>query len=135
MMSARDAISVREVLGLDAQSLERVPLLLNWPGPGKPCGAPRNGLKALMQAVLEEGVRNYLGRDARLHAEAECWIVSLRRDFPFAFDVVCETLGLEPSAVRVALGQLRKKHWAGRVFKRTRPNARRAGGVLAQKVG
>ena len=64
------------------------------------------GTKALMLAVLEDAIRSYLGSSRLPAQEAEWWIRSPRRQSPFSFVVVCETLGLEPDAVRRAL-----QHW------------------------
>ncbi len=97
---------------------------------------PQSGIKILMQAVLEEAIRQYLGTHPRLRAEAEQWMVSARRTTPFAFSVVCETLGLAPSAVRVALRRLRENRLTARSFRRTRPHAgRRALRDRAQLAG
>lgn len=61
------------------------------------------GVKALMLAVFEEGIRTYCEASGRPQAEAENWIWGRSRRSPFSFDVICEVLGLEPSAVRTAL--------------------------------
>ncbi len=61
------------------------------------------GVKALMLAVLEEAIRTYCEATGRAHAEAESWIWGRPRRSPFSFDVICDVLGLEPSAVRAAL--------------------------------
>ncbi len=136
MNSARGAASVRELVDLDSSGGEPDLPSPDRLGAGEPRSAPQTGLKVLMQAVLEEGVRNYLGRGARLRAEAECWVASPQQHSPFAFCVVCETLGLEPSAVRVALRRLREKHLsARRVLRRTRPNVRRPARLLARTAG
>ncbi len=64
--------------------------------------ADHRGVKALMVAVLEEGIRTYCGANGRAQAEAAHWVQDRGRS-PFSFNVICEVLGLEPSAVRVAL--------------------------------
>ncbi len=64
--------------------------------------ADHTGVKALMLAVLEEGIRTYCGATGRAQAEAAHWVQDRGRS-PFSFNVICEVLGLEPSAVRVAL--------------------------------
>jgi hypothetical protein len=61
------------------------------------------GPKALMMAVLEDAIRDYFSI-GRLHLDAADWVCSERRDV-FSFVVICETLGLEPTAVRRALTQ------------------------------
>jgi hypothetical protein len=70
-------------------------------------GAPQSGTKALMLAVLDNGVASYLSHEPRVRSEAECWVLSPQRHSPFSFTVVCETLGLDPNAVRTALQRLR----------------------------
>lgn len=90
-------------------------------------GEPRRteyvGTKALMLAVLEEGIRNYCGPQGRVRMEAEAWVRSNRRS-AFSFTVICEMLGFEPEAVRGALPRLQRhsKQQLGRV----RPNVRRS---------
>jgi hypothetical protein len=50
--------------------------------------------------------------------------------------VICETLGLEPAAVRDALERLRTQRVGSRrVIGRTRPNVRRANRVTQRKAG
>lgn len=70
-----------------------------------------------MLAVLEDGIRSYQHGMGRTRTEAEQWIWSPDRYSPFCFVVLCEVLGLDPSAVRGALGRVRPH---GR---RIRPNA------------
>lgn len=86
--------------------------------------------KALMLAVLEDGIRCFQGhlRHARnnprvLAREAEAWIRTVGDPWPCSFDNVCEALGIDPSALRAAL--LRWK--AARA-------AERDGGATAAKV-
>ena len=81
------------------------------------------GTKALMLAVLEEGIRNYCGPLGRVRTEAEAWVRSNRRS-AFSFTLICETLGLEPDAVRRALPRL-QTHATPRP-RRVRPNGRRS---------
>ena len=66
-----------------------------------------SGPRALMLAILEDALRciekgrrrrTFYAR--RLAAEAEAWVRSDRRDWPFSFVNVCETLGFETDAVR-----------------------------------
>jgi hypothetical protein len=90
-------------------------------------GHPHNGTRALMLAVFEDAVRCYLSGHGRVKIEAEEWVHSLQRRSPFSFVVVCETLGLAPSAVRGALQRFREERLAPpRAIGRTRPYARRA---------
>lgn len=102
---------------------------------GEPRGGAYTGTKALMVAVLEDGIRSYLSPVARVRAEAECWIGARRHRSPFSFGVVCETLGLQPDAVRAALRRLRAHRVSPRrAVKRTRPNVRRPGRLVVRKV-
>ena len=70
----------------------------------------RSGVKGLLHAVLEESIRCFLGADARLRFEAEQWIESGDRRWAFSFVTVCEALGLEPTAVRVALRRMQERN-------------------------
>ena len=71
-------------------------------GGGEPRQGEYTGTKALMLAVLEDGIRSFCGRAGRLRSEAQDWVRSNERA-PFSFLVICETLGLNPQAVRQAL--------------------------------
>ena len=69
-----------------------------------------SGEKALMLAVLEDGIRCFQEhlRNARsnprlLSQQAEEWIRAVDYEWPFSFNNVCETLGIDPSALRRAL--------------------------------
>jgi hypothetical protein len=96
-------------------------------GAGEPRASAYNGTKGLLLAVLEDGIRSYLSPVKDVRAEAEYWVSSHRQRSPFSFVVICETLGLEPSAVRLALERLRAQRvHPGRAIGRTRPNVRRA---------
>jgi hypothetical protein len=76
-----------------------------------------------MLAVLEDAIRSYLAGDDK--SEAELWIFGRQRRSVFSFVVVCETLGLEPQAVRGALRRLSEKQVPPSLLPRSRPNARR----------
>ena len=78
------------------------------------------GTKALMLAVLEDGLRSYCGRAERLRMEAETWVRSDQRS-PFSFIMICEALSLDPEAVRQAMTGLRKQS----IPRRIRRNATR----------
>lgn len=97
-------------------------------GGGESRSAPYTGTKALMLAVLEDAIRSYLSHEARACAEAEGWVMSLQRRSVFSFVVVCETLGLEPKAVRVALRRMRVQQVGPDHIPRSRPNSRRRTG-------
>ena len=94
-------------------------------GGGESRTAPYTGTKALMLAVLEDAIRSYLSPETRARGEAESWVVSRQRRSVFSFIVVCETLGLEPKAVRAALRRLRAQQITPAHIPRSRPNARR----------
>ena len=83
------------------------------------------GTKALMLAVLEDAIDSYVHGKGRTRDEAEHWITASRRGSPFSFVVVCETLGLEPQAVRSALSRLRDTQGIVAPARRARPHVRR----------
>jgi hypothetical protein len=122
-MEARE--SERRVLhrGIDGE----VAALLGIGG-GEVRPVPLIGIRALMLAMLEDAVRAYLGSNARECEEAEAWIDSARNRWVFSFTTVCETLGLEPPAVREALARLRNRPLLERRVRlgKSRPNARQA---------
>lgn len=69
-----------------------------------------SGEKALMLAVLEDGIRCFQEhlRNPRynprlLSQEAEEWIRAEDWDWPFSFNNVCENLGVNPEALRTSL--------------------------------
>jgi hypothetical protein len=69
-----------------------------------------SGEKALMLAVLEDGIRcfqehlrNPRSNPRLLSQQAEAWIRAIDYEWPFSFNNVCETLGIEPAALRRAL--------------------------------
>jgi len=69
-----------------------------------------SGEKALMLAVLEDGIRCYQEhlRNPRsnprlLSQQAEQWIRTVDYEWPFSFQNVCETLGINPESLRGAL--------------------------------
>jgi hypothetical protein len=80
-----------------------------------------SGEKALMLAVLEDGIRcfqehlrNPRSNPRLLSREAEEWIRAIDYDWPFSFNNVCETLGIDPSALRAALLTWKAKRFAER---------------------
>ena len=104
-------------------------------GGGEPSRRPLTGIRALMLAVLDNGIAAYLSPVPRLRDEAEAWINARARLSPFSFAVVCETLGLEPNAVRAALRRWRESSAPPpRAYGRRRPNVSRAGRVVARKL-
>jgi len=103
-------------------------------GGGESRSSQYTGTKALMLAVLEDGIRSYLSPVARIRAEAEFWVSSTKSRSPFSFPVVCETLGLEADAVRNALHRMRERHITPRrAISRSRPNVRRTGRIVVRK--
>jgi hypothetical protein len=95
-------------------------------GGGESSRGPYTGIKALMLAVLDNGITCYMSNIARTRTEAEHWVNSTRTRSVFSFTVVCEMLGLEPNAVRAELRRWRKTGPAPeRALTRRRPNARR----------
>jgi len=103
---------------------------------GEPRNSALNGTKALLLAVLEDGIRSYLSPIHDVRVEAEYWISSRRARSPFCFVVICETLGLEPSAVRRAIERLRAQNVnPARAIGRTRPNVRRAHRITRRQAG
>src|SRR5262245_25327722 len=75
-------------------------------GGGEHQGRPFLGVKALMLAVLDDAIRAYLGPVQQSREEAELWMTDGRSRWVFSFPVVCETLGLEPAAVRQAVRRM-----------------------------
>jgi hypothetical protein len=66
-----------------------------------------SGEKALMLAVLEDGIRcfqehltNPRSNPRLLSKQAEDWIRAVDYEWPFSFNNVCETLGIDPEALR-----------------------------------
>jgi len=100
-------------------------------GGGERVAAPFLGVKALMLAILEDAMRAYLGPLGCSHDEAAAWIADGRSRWLFSFAVVCETLGLEPAAVRAAVHRLRGRAALVRppTAGRSRPNSRRQAGL------
>jgi hypothetical protein len=68
---------------------------------------PAAGERRLLLAVLEDGIRTFLkharathGRPANLRREALLWLTSSDRRDPFAFETLCETLGIDAGRLR-----------------------------------
>jgi hypothetical protein len=81
------------------------------------CARP---IKRLMLAVLEDAVRCYLTyansrsrAQRRLFIEAEGWLMDRKADGAFAFENICETLGIDPNCLREGLRQWRLKELDG----------------------
>ena len=102
---------------------------------GEPRGGQLTGTKALMLAVLEDGIRSYLGGSKVLALEADFWVRSHRRHSPFSFIVVCEMLGLDPDAVRKTLLRMKAENVSPRkTLGRARHNVRIPGRVYNRKT-
>jgi hypothetical protein len=78
--------------------------------------------KGLMLAVLEEAIatfRHHLGaesrRGQRLFREADEWFQSADTSWAFAFESVCDVLGLDPGYVRAGLARLQRRRPDGGV--------------------
>ena len=91
---------------------------------------PWSGIRALMLAVLEDALHSLRSAEGLVRGEAERWITSGERRYVFSFAVICEALGLEPSAVRRSvIGLLDKKPTGRCLLKRSRPNVRHTGAL------
>lgn len=92
------------------------------------------GVKALMLAVLEDGIRSVLSAVPQIRAEAEYWVLSNQRRSPFSFAIVCESLGLDPSAARRAILAMRgDARPDSQPVRRSRPNVHRRGRLSPSK--
>src|SRR5690242_12360847 len=81
------------------------------------------GVRALMLAVLEDAIHSLTSSVLRVRSEARRWILSREGQHIFSYAVICETLNLEPSAVRRSImSRLDTKQARGRLLKRNRPN-------------
>lgn len=102
---------------------------------GMPRGAGEyEPLRALMLAVLEDGIACYQGyffqptaANERLFLEAEEWIRSNDDDL-FSFNNICDALGLDPSRIRKGLEQGRSGQAGKPVSDRRRLVANKARG-------
>lgn len=96
---------------------------------------PVTGTRALMLAVLEDAIRCYLDGRGRLCEEAERWIKANWRSSPFSFVIVCETLRLDPGAVRTMLERIKATKISSRTaIPRARRNVRVPGRVCSSKL-
>jgi len=69
---------------------------------------PASGERRLLLAVLEDGIRTLLkyarathGRAFNLRREALTWLSSQDRSDVFAFESICEALGIDPDRLRL----------------------------------
>lgn len=136
MSNSGNRISGDDAFGREVGDFDLDLLRLTSLGGGEPRSTQYTGTKALMLAILEDGIRSYLSPVGRVRSEAEYWVKAARNRSPFSFPVVCETLGLEPEAVRVALERLRARNVSPRrAIGRSRPNVRRSGRIAARRLG
>jgi len=90
--------------------------------------AEQSGVKSLMIAILEEGIRGYFSPKPEERGDAEAWIGSGERGYVFAFMTICDTLDINGEAVRSALQERREADgFIQRRRIRTRNNVRHAG--------
>jgi hypothetical protein len=109
----------------DADSAFIAELLRRRVGGGFPATSEHTGVKALMLAILEDGLRAFLDRKERVREEAERWMTSRREGWVFSFVTVCQSLGLDPDAVRRAAHRMRQKDLSPRrAIGRNRGNVR-----------
>jgi len=128
----RGSLARRVGFDMDDEDLDL--LRLNSVTGGEPRSGQLTGTKALMLAVLEDGIRSYLGGSKIIAQDAEYWIYSHRRQSPFSFVVVCEMLGLDPDAVRKTLKRMKEQNVPARkALPRARHNVRIPGRVYARK--
>jgi hypothetical protein len=130
-MSAMDKASAESELHED---LDLRTLGLTSVGGGEARDGEYTGTKALMMAVLDNGIQSFLGSQERYRAEAEHWVMTRQRRGPFCFTVVCETLGLDPDAVRAALQRWQAtKVSSYQSIGRRRPTVRRRTRIVVAK--
>lgn len=77
-------------------------------------------VKKLMIAILEDALRCFqnncdakAGPRKRLFQEAEHWLCGEGGEGPFSFEMVCETLGIEPKFLRAGLREWRRQQLEG----------------------
>ena len=82
--------------------------------------------KRLMLAVLDDAIacfQKYVsareGGGKKIFGEAEDWFLEENGDWPFAFENICDVLGLDPHYLRQGLLHWKEKHLAGPAKKKT----------------
>lgn len=88
------------------------------------------GTRALLLAILDDGIQSFLSPVKQIRTEAELWVGSRRHSSPFSFRVVCQSLNLEPATVRKTLQRMRAQH----VQQRKLATAGRKGGPKVRSV-
>ena len=101
--------------------------------PERPGASALSGERALMWAVLVDGVESFrrtahspLERDREEYVEAAEWLVATDWDSVFSFVNLCETFGFDPRPVRRALLQWEASGRDSGPKQRFRPVALRA---------
>ena len=96
----------------------------------------------LMVAVLEEALRTfcrYAGssgrRNQRLFREAAEWFDSSDASWPFAFEYICDALGLEPEWIRQLIRRREARRTAGAQQSRRIPTVRPLAGTWHAVTG
>jgi hypothetical protein len=89
---------------------------------------PESDKRRLMLAVLEEALTTFQRglvsdvAERRKHAcEVETWVASDAVDWPFAFENVCDCLGIEPDYVRRRMNTLRRDIYGSKSRNGKRP--------------
>jgi hypothetical protein len=84
-----------------------------------------HAMKRLMLAVLEDALRclqTYAESRNPVHrkafGEAEAWILDRKAQGPFAFDTICEALGIQPDYLRDGIRQWRMQLFNGLASRR-----------------
>ncbi|MCB0335882.1 MAG: hypothetical protein KDD62_06235 [Bdellovibrionales bacterium] len=94
--------------GLDSRFSPTRFLSSELDGPEK--GYARGPERALLSALLFDGVQsfmNYVCADSEQtkvrYREAYNWVMSVKDDYVFAFENVCQALGVDPAYIRLGL--------------------------------
>jgi hypothetical protein len=81
-----------------------------------------HGAKQLMLAVLVDalqcfrtGARSRTAIQRRSLAEAEAWIADRKGTGPFAFETICEALGINPDLIRESVTKWREQRLGGNI--------------------
>lgn len=87
--------------------------------------AAHDGERRLLLAILEDAIgcyRKYIAahdnRGRRLFREAQGWIMSEDREYPFSFENICDCLQLNPAYIRHGL-----REWARIALLQAEPDA------------
>lgn len=104
-----DVVDIMERVGIDPKLTPDVILPSQFLA-GARRDSETSAEKALMLAVLEDGIRCFQKYFTSTHSQsqllarqAEEWIQRDDWDWPFSFNNVCEALGIDPEALRSSL--------------------------------